>query len=281
MASITAAIADLDRSATETASAARNVSESSASLSSGAIQQAASVEETSASLEEMTSMIRGTAENAKKAKSLAVEARLVVDAGCQSMLEMDRTMKEMNESMVAIEWSSGQVAKIVKGIDEIAFQTNILALNAAVEAARAGEAGAGFAVVAEEVRSLALRSATAAKETASKIEAAIASSRTGAATCRVGSSSCTRVGESLRDIANKIAATDSLVADIAAAAGEQAVGIDQINRAILQMEQVTQGNASGAEESASAAEELAAHAESLNDLVVSLRRLTGAGASAD
>ena len=280
MASITAAIIDLDRSATETASAARNVSESSASLSSGTVQQAASVAETSASLEEMTSMIRGTADNAKKAKSLAVEARLVVDAGCQSMLEMDRTMKQMNESMEAIEWSSGQVAKIVKGIDEIAFQTNILALNAAVEAARAGEAGAGFAVVAEEVRSLALRSAEAAKETAAKIEAAIASSRTGSATCRSGSSNCTRVGESLRDIADKIAATDGLVADIAAAAGEQAVGIDQINRAILQMEKVTQGNAAGAEESASAAEELAAHAESLNELVGTLRRLTGDGSSA-
>jgi hypothetical protein len=148
-----------------------------------------------------------------------------------------------------------------------------------VEIARAGEAGAGFAVVAEEVRSLALRSATAAKETASKIEAAIASSRTGSATCRSGSSNCTRVGESLREIADKIAATDGLVADIAAAAGEQATGIDQINRAILQMEKVTQGNAAGAEESASAAEELAAHAESLNDLVGTLRRLTGDGSS--
>ena len=271
-------IVELDRSAVQTASAARQVSTSSNSLSSGASEQASSVEETSASLEEMTSMIRATAENAQKAKALALEARSVVAAGCQTMGDMDRTMGEMNQAMAAIESSSGEVAKIVKGIDEIAFQTNILALNAAVEAARAGAAGAGFAVVANEVRSLAQRSAAAARETADKIEAAIASSRNGSASCRNGSASSTKVGESLKHIADKISATDALVAEIATAAREQSQGIEQINGGIAQMEQVTQSNASSAEESASAAEELAAQAENLKDQVSKLRQLIGGAA---
>jgi len=275
MDSITEVIIELERSAVQTAATARQVSMSSNSLSSGASEQAASVEETSASLEEMTSMIRATADNAQKAKSLALESRSVVDLGCQTMLEMDRTMVEMNQAMAAIDSSSAEVAKIVKGIDEIAFQTNILALNAAVEAARAGEAGAGFAVVADEVRSLAQRSAAAAKETATKIEAAIASSRNGSASCSNGSASSTKVGESLKHIAEKISATDSLVGDIANAAREQAQGIEQINGAIAQMEKATQNNASGAEESASAAEELSAQAETLQELVGRLQLLVG------
>ena len=189
---------NLDQGATQTASAARQVSAASQTLSSGASEQAASVEETSASLEEISSMIRSTADNAEKAKVLAGEAHAVAQAG-------SRTMVEMTQAMAAIDTSSAEVAKIVKNIDEIAFQTNILALNAAVEAARAGEAGAGFAVVADEVRSLAQRSAAAAKETADKIEAAIASSRN-------GSVSCAKVGESLTQIANKVSCTDALVA---------------------------------------------------------------------
>ena len=275
MNSILEVIVELERSAIQTAATARQVSMSSNSLSSGASQQAASVEETSASLEEMTSMIRATADNAQKAKALALESRSVVDSGCQTMVEMDRTMVEMNQAMAAIDSSSAEVAKIVKGIDEIAFQTNILALNAAVEAARAGEAGAGFAVVADEVRSLAQRSAAAAKETATKIEAAMASSRNGSASCNNGSASSTKVGESLKHIAEKISATDSLVGDIANAAREQAQGIEQINGAIAQMEKATQNNASGAEESASAAEELSAQAETLQELVGRLQLLVG------
>jgi len=275
MDSITEVIVELERSAVQTAATARQVSMSSNSLSSGASQQAASVEETSASLEEMTSMIRATADNAQKAKALALESRSVVDSGCQTMVEMDATMVEMNQAMAAIDSSSAEVAKIVKGIDEIAFQTNILALNAAVEAARAGEAGAGFAVVADEVRSLAQRSAAAAKETATKIEAAIASSRNGSASCSNGSASSTKVGQSLKHIAEKISATDSLVGDIANAAREQAQGIEQINAAIAQMEKATQNNASGAEESASAAEELSAQAETLQELVGKLQLLVG------
>jgi methyl-accepting chemotaxis protein len=256
----------LDQGATQTASAASQVSAASQNLSSGASEQAASVEETSASLEEMSSITRSTADNAEKAKALAGEAHAVAQAG-------SRTMVEMNQAMAAIDTSSAEVAKIVKNIDEIAFQTNILALNAAVEAARAGEAGAGFAVVADEVRSLAQRSAAAAKETADKIEAAIASSRN-------GSRSCAKVGESLRQIAEKVSATDALVGEIATAAREQAQGIEQINTAITQMEQVTQSNSASAEESASAAEELDAQAASLKDMVGQLRQLVGGAATA-
>ncbi len=261
--------------------AAAQISASSQNLSSASSQQASSVEETSASLEEMTSMIRSTSENAQKAKAVASETRSVTETGSVTMREMDRTMIEMNQAMAAIESSSGEVAKIVKGIDEIAFQTNILALNAAVEAARAGEAGAGFAVVADEVRSLAQRSAAAAKETANKIESAIASSRNGSASCRNGSASSAKVGESLKHIVDKISTTDSLVADIATAAREQSQGIEQINAAIAQMEQVTQSNASSAEESASAAEELAAQSETLNELVGKLRELVGGDGAAE
>src|SRR5262249_19737560 len=152
--------------------------------------------------------------------------------------------------------------------DEIAFQTNILALNAAVEAARAGEAGAGFAVVADEVRSLAQRSAAAAKETAQKIEAATASSRNGSPSCGTGRASP-------RGIAEKASSTDCLVREIATAAREQAKGIDQINTAITQMDQVTQSNSASAEESASAAEELDSQAASLKDMVSRLQELVG------
>ena len=257
--------ANLDRGALQTASAARQVSMASHQLSSGSSEQASSVEETSTALEEMSSMIRATADNAQKAKSLASEARSEAETGTSIMNEMMQAMK-------AIDTSSAEVAKIVKNIDEIAFQTNILALNAAVEAARAGEAGAGFAVVADEVRSPAQRSAAAAKETAEKIEAAIANSRS-------GSVCSTKVGESLRLIAEKVSSTDSLVADIANAASEQAQGIQQVNNAMSQMDKVTQGNAASAEESASAAEELDSQAETMKDLVGELRKLVGGGSS--
>ncbi|MCE9543664.1 MAG: MCP four helix bundle domain-containing protein [Verrucomicrobia bacterium] len=267
MKTVAGVTANLDRSALHTASAARQVSMSSNQLSSGASEQASSVEETSTSLEEMSSMIRATAENAQKAKMLSSDARTEADAG-------SNTMTEMVQAMTSIGTSSADVAKIVKNIDEIAFQTNILALNAAVEAARAGEAGAGFAVVADEVRSLAQRSAAAAKETADKIEAAIASSRSGFE-CSV------RVRESLKQIAEKVKSTDALVADIASAATEQAQGIEQVNNAMSQMEKVTHSNAASAEESASAAEELDAQAETMKGLVAQLRELVGGEAAAE
>jgi len=252
---------ELSNTSQELASASAQLTHSSQTLSSDASEQASSVEETSASLEEMSSMIQSTAKNAQDAKSLTSETRLVAETS-------SRTMVEMVEAMAEIDSSSAEVAKILKNIDEIAFQTNILALNAAVEAARAGEAGAGFAVVADEVRSLAQRSAAAAKETAEKIEAAIASSRQG--------SQCnTRVGESLTLISEKVKATDVLAGEIAAAAREQAQGIEQINLALLQMEKVSQNNASNAEESASAAIQVDAQGEVLNDLMGRLRQLVG------
>lgn len=256
----------LESGAIQTAAAAGDVSSASQGLSSGATEQAAAIEETSASLEEVSSMIRATADNAQKAKALASQAREVADTGT-------RTMTEMTAAMAAIDASSAEVAKIVKNIDEIAFQTNILALNAAVEAARAGEAGAGFAVVADEVRSLAQRSAAAAKETAEKIDAAISNSRRGA--------ECTsEVGRSLLSISEKVSATDALVGDIAGAAREQAQGITQISVAINQMDSISQSNSSTAEQCASSAEQLSAQAETLKGLVLRLGSLVGGSTAA-
>ena len=249
----------LQEGATQTSTASGQLAIASNSLAAGCSEQGSSVAETSAALEEMSVMIRSTADNAEKAKAFAQQARTAAQTGAQTMLEM-------NTAMHAIEASSAEVAKIVKNIDEIAFQTNILALNAAVEAARAGEAGAGFAVVADEVRSLAQRSAAAAKETAEKIETAIANSKR-------GSMSCSKVGESLEEIVQKVAAADGLVAEIAAAAKEQSQGIQQVGVAMTQMDKVTQSNAASAQQSASAAEQLNSQAHSMQDSVRSLRAL--------
>ncbi len=253
--------ADLDRGALETAEVARRVTIASQSLSAGANQQAASVEETSASLEEISAMIRATADNVERAKVTASEARTAAESG-------SRIMTDMTEAMQTINLSSAEVGKIVKNIDEIAFQTNILALNAAVEAARAGEAGAGFAVVADEVRSLAQRSAAAARETAVKIEAALNSSRK-------GTECANKVEDSLAKISVQITSTDLLVAEIAKAAREQALGIEQINIAIAQLDQVAQSNSSNADDCAIAAEELDGQAEQIKEKVSGLRVLIG------
>ena len=251
----------LENGATLTSRASGQLATASQLLAEGCSEQGSAVAETSASLEEMSAMIRSTADNADKAKAFANQARAAAQTGVS-------TMGAMNEAMAAIEASSAEVAQIVKNIDEIAFQTNILALNAAVEAARAGEAGAGFAVVADEVRSLAQRSAAAAKQTAEKIEASIASSRR-------GSASCDRVGASLEEIMQKVMAADGLVAEIATAAKEQAQGIQQVGVAMTEMDKVTQSNSAGAEQSASAAEELKAQARTLQQTVQVLQALAG------
>ena len=251
--------------AEQTAAAAGQVSSASQSLAEGASEQAASLEETSASLEELSSMTKRNADSATSAKSLSGETRLAAEAG-------NADVTDMRQAMDAIKTSSNDIAKIIKSIDEIAFQTNILALNAAVEAARAGEAGAGFAVVAEEVRALAQRSANSAKETAAKIEVAIQNGEQGA---RVS----TKVAQSLGVIVDKARKVDELVAEIATASSEQNQGIGQINTAVSQMDQVTQSNAGNAEETAAAAEELNAQSVTLKEAVSQLQALTGVNAS--
>jgi|688.fasta_scaffold103071_3 methyl-accepting chemotaxis protein len=255
----------LEQSASLTSLASGQLAAGSKALAAGCGEQGSGVAETSAALEQMSAMIRSTADNAEKAKAFAQQARAAAQTGAQ-------TMVEMNTAMHAIEASSAEVAKIMKNIDEIAFQTNILALNAAVEAARAGEAGAGFAVVADEVRSLAQRSAAAAKETAEKIEAAIANSKRGA-------KSCGNVGESLEEIVQKVAAADGLVAEIATAAQEQSQGIRQVGVAMNQMDSVTQANAASAEEGANAAAQLKEQADAMQETVRTLRAMVGRIAS--
>jgi hypothetical protein len=249
-------IAALRLGAEQNTTAAGQVSEASQTLAEGASEQAASIEETSASLEELSSMTRRNAENAQKANDLAQQTRTAADAGVGDM-------KEMSAAMEAIKASSNDIAKIIKTIDEIAFQTNILALNAAVEAARAGEAGMGFAVVADEVRNLAQRSAQAAKETAAKIEGAIGKGAQGAEISN-------KVAQRLNEIVTKVRQVDELVAEVAGASREQTQGITQINTAVGQMDQVTQSNAASAEESAAAAQELNAQAVAMQASVAEL-----------
>jgi methyl-accepting chemotaxis protein len=258
---------ELEQAGERTAGTAARVAEVGRTVAAGCGEQGAAVAQTSSALEQMSAMIRSTADNAAAAKATALEARTAADAGA-------RTMQDMNAAMTAIAASSAEVAKIVKQIDEIAFQTNILALNAAVEAARAGEAGAGFAVVADEVRSLAQRSAAAARETAERIEAAIADSRRGA-------DSCSRVDASLAAIVAAIGRADALVAEIATAAREQSQGIGQIGVAMAQLDGVTQSNAARAEEGAAAAVTLATEADALRTHVGRLRSLAGVRRKAD
>ncbi len=254
-------ITGLAAGAQQTASAAGQVSSSSQSLAEGASEQAAAIEETTSSVEEMSSMIKQNADNAQEARNLAAAARGSADTGGEAMGRMSSAIGDIKKS-------SDETAKIIKTIDEIAFQTNLLALNAAVEAARAGEAGKGFAVVAEEVRNLAQRSAEAAKNTSSMIEDAGKNADNGVAISK-------EVAVALGEIAERSRKVNDLIAEIAAASSEQSQGIDQINSAVGQMDQVTQSNAANAEESAAASEELSAQAEGMQDMVNELVALVG------
>jgi methyl-accepting chemotaxis protein len=262
---LTSMAARLSAGATQTSASAQQVSSASQSLAEGASEQAASLEETSASLEEMSSMTKRNADSAARAKDLTTQTRTAADAGASEMEAMKRAMDD-------IKVSSHDISKIIKTIDEIAFQTNILALNAAVEAARAGEAGLGFAVVADEVRNLAQRAAQSARETAGKIEGSVAKAEHGVAISN-------KVAAALSEIVTKARAVDALVAEIAQASNEQSQGIDQVNTAVSQMDKVTQSNAASAEESASASSELNSQAEMLTGAVQDLRELVGGGAS--
>lgn len=261
------AAAEIREGAEQINSAASQVAASSQSLAQGSSEQAASLEETSASTEEITSMTRKNAENSKSAATVMATVDREVKEGNQTLDQMVTSMQEINAS-------SDKIAKIIKVIDEIAFQTNILALNAAVEAARAGEAGMGFAVVADEVRNLAQRSAQAAKDTAGLIEESIATSRE-------GSTKLEQVAGVIRAITESSTQVKTLVDEVNMGSQEQARGIDQISKAIAQMDQVTQGTAASAEESASASEELSAQAQALNHIVVQLGTLVGGGGQSD
>ncbi len=241
--------------------AAQEVARASQSLSQGATEQAASLEETSASMEEMASMTRQNAENSRSAAELMTE----VDSHVK---ESNRVLGAMVSSMASIQDSSHQVARIIRTIDEIAFQTNILALNAAVEAARAGEAGMGFAVVADEVRNLAQRSAQAAKDTAKLIEASIANAGEGNRTVEQVATSISQMTESVQKV-------KGLVEEVSTASTQQAQGIDQVSHAVAQMEKVTQTTAATAEESAAAAEELNAQAETSMGMIGRIQKLAG------
>jgi len=232
----------LETNAGQLVNIAAQITASSQSLADSASEQASSIEETSSSLEELASMSRGNVDSAEYVTGIVRKTRQTAEKG-------EGDIDGLAQAMTKLQSSSADIAKIVKTIDEIAFQTNILALNAAVEAARAGDAGLGFAVVADEVRSLAQRSAQAAKETSAQIEAAITHASEGAKIS-------VHVGNSLREIVEGVRQIDDSAAHVATASKEQSQGVGQINTAVGQMDSVTQSNAAVAQQSAAAAHDL-------------------------
>lgn len=251
----------------QVAAAAEEISSASVSLSEGATRQASAIEETSASLEEMSSMTKYNSGHASELKNTMTETLDVVRKSSDGM-------NALIASMNSISQASEETSKIVKTIDEIAFQTNLLALNAAVEAARAGDAGSGFAVVAEEVRALALRSTEAARNTATLIDDTVMKVKEGAAEVE-------RTKDTFKLVVDNAARVNTLVDEIAGASLEQSQGIDQINKAVSEMDQVTQQNASFSEQTAAASEELNGQAFSLRNLVHDLHTIVKGGGNGD
>jgi len=250
-------LGNINSAADEVASGARQVADSSLILSQGSTEQASSIEEITASIEQIAEQTKKNAFNAAQANEIALKAKENAEAGNSQMQEMIKAMEEIN-------YSSNNISKIIKVIDDIAFQTNILALNAAVEAARAGQHGKGFAVVADEVRNLAARSASAAKETTELIENSIKK-------VEMGNKIASDTADALNQIVEGVTKAADLVGEIAEASNEQALGIEQINAAIYQVSHVVQSNSATAEESAAASEELSAQAELLKESVSSFK----------
>ena len=244
-------------SASQVAAGAKNISDSGNMLAQGATTQAASVEQLSASIAEITNQTAQNAENAERANRLTGEANGKAEIGNKRMDEMLKAMADINDS-------SSSIAKIIKVIDEIAFQTNILALNAAVEAARAGQHGKGFAVVAEEVRNLAARSAKAARETTDIIEESIDK-------VNMGTKLANETSNALHSIKEGVGEVAVLVSEIAAASAKQNSSLQMLNQGVVQVSNVVQTNSATAEESASASVELSAQAELLKEAVSQFR----------
>ncbi|MDR3708231.1 MAG: methyl-accepting chemotaxis protein [Capsulimonadaceae bacterium] len=246
-------IAQVRIGAEEIASASGQLASGNEDLASRTVEQAASLEETAASMAQMTSSVKNSAEHASEANRAAIESKESAGSGGEIVKDAITAMRD-------IDVSSKRIVEIVSVIDEIAFQTNLLALNASVEAARVGEHGKGFAVVAAEVRNLASRSSTAAKEIKTLVKASVASVEHG--TVQVNKS-----GEHLREIVSSGERVAAIVEDITTAAQEQAAGIEEVNKALCQMDEITQQNAALVEEAASASEEMSQQARELRDTV--------------
>ena len=242
----------------QVANASGQLSASSRQLAEGSSEQASSLEETSSSLEEMASMTKQNAQNAAQANELVREAGKVIDRANESMSRLTASMGDISRA-------SEETQKIIKTIDEIAFQTNLLALNAAVEAARAGEAGAGFAVVADEVRNLAMRAADAARNTATLIEGTVKK-------VKEGSELVDKTNVEFSQVASTMAKSGELVGEISAATVEQAQGIEQVNKAVAEMDKITQKNAANAEESAAASSEMFSYSDQMKGYVAGIAR---------
>lgn len=256
---ILASVNNLRDSTYQVSAASVQLTSTAQQLAEGNAELASSIEETSSTLEEFTSMINQNNENTHNVAKLSMQAKTIADKGYVEM-------NAMQQSIVDIKKSSDKMAKIIKVIDGLSFQTNILSINAAVEAARAGEAGQSFAVVADEVRNLAQSSAQAAKDIAEIIETNIELSKNGAEETQ-------KIAQSLTEITEQSKKVNELIDEIAAASKEQTQGILSINRAMQQMEKVTQSNASNAEESAASSEEMSSQANVLNDMAKELVQL--------